>query len=85
LVERSADPADRRCSVISLSPAGRDAVNEMRAAGLGFLAGSLAQLDPRDLATLEGSLPALERLLGSSDEPPVPPKHTEGTGAAHMP
>ncbi len=85
LVERSADPTDRRCSLTSLTTAGRDAVNEMRAAGLGFLAGSLAQLDPRDLATLEGSLPALERLLGSSDDSPTQPDTAEGTGAAHTP
>lgn len=77
LVERSADPADRRCSLISLTPAGRDTVNEMRAAGLGFLAGRLAELDPRDLATLESSLPALERLLGSADD-----TTTEGTRVA---
>ena len=84
LIERSADPSDRRCSLISLSPAGRAAVDEMRAAGLGFLAGSLAQLDPRDLGTLEGSLPALERLLGSSDDSPTIDQHAaEGTGAAH--
>ena len=79
-VERSSDPADRRCSLISLTPAGRDAVNEMRAAGLGFLAGRLAELDPRDLATLEGSLPALERLLGGDDIATAP---REEPGAAH--
>lgn len=79
-VERSADPADRRCSLISLTQAGREAVNEMRAAGLGFLAGRLAELDPRDVATLESSLPALERLLGSSDDTTSP---TQEAGAAH--
>ena len=80
LVERSADPGDRRCSLISLSPAGRELVDEMRAAGLGFLATRLAELDPRDVATLEGSLPALERLLGGDDIATAP---REEPGAAH--
>lgn len=83
LVERNADPTDRRCSLISLSEKGSDTIAEMRAAGLGFLAGRLAELDPRDLATLEGSLPALERLLGSIDEPVAPNPDTEDTRAAH--
>jgi DNA-binding MarR family transcriptional regulator len=68
LIERHAEPADRRCSLIDLSQAGRAAVDEMRAAGRGFLAGRLAELDPADVDTLAGALPVLERLLGSSDE-----------------
>ena len=79
-VERSGDPSDRRCSLISLTPAGREAVERSRAAGLGFLATRLAELDPRDLATLESSLPALERLLGNADDSIAT---TEGIGAAH--
>lgn len=63
LVERHADPADRRTSLISLSEAGHSALTGMRAAGLGFLAERLAQLDPDDVAALEAALPALERLL----------------------
>ncbi|HWL42178.1 MAG TPA: MarR family transcriptional regulator [Ilumatobacter sp.] len=82
LVERSADPNDRRCSLISLTAHGHDSVNEMRVAGLGFLAGRLAELDPHDLATLEGSLPALERLLGSTDDEPVVPAATADDHAA---
>lgn len=68
LVQRAADPNDRRCSLISLTQQGRDLVDEMRTAALGFLSSRLAELDPRDLETLESSLPALERLLGSGDE-----------------
>jgi len=63
-VEREANPADRRASLISLTPAGRQAIDEMQAAGLGFLTGRLTELDPGDVAAIEAALPALERLLG---------------------
>lgn len=65
LVERTDDPNDRRCSLISLSPAGRDLLDEMRAAARGFISAHLSQLDPDDVAALERALPALERLLGT--------------------
>lgn len=66
-IERHADPNDRRCSLIGLSDAGRAAVEEMRAAGLGFLASRLAELNDDEVATLTAALPALERLLGNAD------------------
>lgn len=64
-IERHADPNDRRCSLVGISDSGRSAVDEMRAAGLGFLASRLAELDDDEVATLAAAVPVLERLLGT--------------------
>lgn len=68
LVRRSPDPNDRRSSLISMTTHGRDLVDEIRAAALRFLADRLGELEPGDLEALEGSLAALERLVGSADD-----------------
>ena len=65
LVQRTADPDDRRCALIEVSAAGREYIDEVRAAGRSWLAGQLAELDDADLATLNVALPALERLLAA--------------------
>ena len=64
LVEREADPDDRRCTVIAVTPSGRAHIERARAAGRSWLAGRLDDLDADDLARLSVALPALERLLG---------------------
>jgi DNA-binding MarR family transcriptional regulator len=64
LVDRHADPDDRRCALIATTDAGRAYLDELRAAGRGWLASRLATLDDHDVATVQQALPALERLLG---------------------
>jgi DNA-binding MarR family transcriptional regulator len=64
LVEREADPDDRRCTVIAVTPSGRAHIERARAAGRSWLAGRLDDLDADDLARLSAVLPTLERLLG---------------------
>lgn len=62
LIERSADPADGRRVVLSLTAAGRDAIAAKRAVRAGQIAAALAGLEPGDIAALRAAVPALERL-----------------------
>src|SRR3954452_20173076 len=63
LVERAGDPADRRSSLVSASPAGEVLLIRLRSRKDAFLARRLAELDPADLRTLEEAAAVLERLL----------------------
>src|SRR5918912_4088810 len=64
LVERAADPADRRSSLISASAAGRALLRRQRSRKDQFLARRLAALDADEVATLERAAAILERVLG---------------------
>lgn len=70
LVERGPDPADRRGSIVSLTPTGRaravTALDLVLAVDRGFA----APLAPRQQATL---VPLLRRLLSAAEEPPGEP------------
>ena len=68
LVERAADPADRRSSLISATPAGRELLRTMRGRKDAFLARRLRALGPEDRAALERAVVVLEHLL---DEDPA--------------
>lgn len=63
LVERNADPDDRRCVQITVTPAGHSYADEVRAAGRTWLAEQIECLDGDDVRSIEAALPALERLL----------------------
>lgn len=63
LVARELDPDDRRCSLISVTPAGLAYLDQARTAGRTWLAGQLAELGADDIDTLIAALPALELLL----------------------
>lgn len=63
LVERTADPHDRRAALVSVSPAGRKLVRRLRRRKDEHLARRLATLDPRDSAALERAADVLERML----------------------
>lgn len=65
LVERQPDPDDRRCSLISTTPAGLAYLDDVRAAGRTWLAKQLAELDDADVRTLVEALPAIERLVAA--------------------
>ncbi len=60
---READPDDRRCSFITVTPAGAEYLDEVRAAGRTWLASQLADLDGDDVDAIVATLPVLERLL----------------------
>ena len=63
LVDRAADPSDRRSSLISASPAGRTLLRRQRSRKNQFLARRLAALEPDEVATLERAAAILERML----------------------
>jgi DNA-binding MarR family transcriptional regulator len=63
LVERAADPADGRCSLISVTPTGRALLGEMRSRKDAYLAQQLENLPDRDVATLRRAAAILERML----------------------
>lgn len=63
LVTRRTSPVDRRCTHIVATDAGRDHIDQARAAGRSWIAEQLGALAPADVAAIERALPALERLL----------------------
>lgn len=62
LVQRSADPADGRRLILSLTAAGRDTIAHRRSARAEQLSHALAALDPDEREQLIAALPALARL-----------------------
>jgi DNA-binding MarR family transcriptional regulator len=67
LVERQADPEDRRCVLIALTAEGERLIMDARAAGAVWLASRLQELDADELAALADAVPALEHLLGGGE------------------
>jgi DNA-binding MarR family transcriptional regulator len=63
LVQRAADPADGRSSLISLTPAGRALLDDVRTRKDAYLARRLQELDAEERAALERASEILERLL----------------------
>ena len=68
LIERAADPADRRCSLVSVSPEGRELLAAIRTRKDAFLARRLESLDARDRAALDRAAEILERMLKEGGE-----------------
>src|SRR3954466_3267625 len=62
-VDRAADPANRRSSLVSITPEGRDLLERLRTRKDAFLARRLAALDAEELAVLERAADILERVL----------------------
>ena len=63
LVLRAPDPADRRSSLVTVSPAGAALLEELRTRKDAFLSERLEALGDRDRATLERAASLLEDLL----------------------
>jgi DNA-binding MarR family transcriptional regulator len=63
LVERAADPGDRRSALISATPAGRALLAVARTRKDAFLSERLDALAPEDRATLERAATLLEGML----------------------
>jgi len=69
LLARSADPDDGRAARLSLTVTARRRLRRWRDERDRLLADALRRLTDEDLAALEASLPALERLLAALEEP----------------
>jgi DNA-binding MarR family transcriptional regulator len=63
LVQRAADPLDRRSSLLSVTPEGRALLDELRGRKTAYLAHRLERLDPEERAALDRAAAILERLL----------------------
>jgi len=63
LVQREADPADRRIAHVSLTAGGARTVQRTRTRKTAYLAKKLRKLDESELAVVRQALPVLERLL----------------------
>jgi len=70
LIARTADPADRRSSLVSATPAGSALLMEMRARRDAWMAERLDSLSPEDLAALDRAAGILERMLEDGDGSP---------------
>jgi DNA-binding MarR family transcriptional regulator len=62
LVERLADPKDKRCFLVNLTPEGRRRHAEIKEAKTRWLSDRLEELDPERAVLLLSALPALEDL-----------------------
>ncbi len=63
LIERTADPADRRACLLSATGEGRALLKRLRGRKTAYVARRLARLDPDERATLERAAGILERML----------------------
>jgi DNA-binding MarR family transcriptional regulator len=67
-VQRTVDPADRRASLLAVTPLGNELVLATRSARAGHLARHLARLSPDDRGALAAALPVLETLTQTVTE-----------------
>src|SRR5215210_2368524 len=63
LLQRAADPVDRRSSLLSVTPEGRALLEEMRGRKTAYLAHRIQKLDAEERAALDRAAAILERLL----------------------
>ncbi|MEA2245142.1 MAG: hypothetical protein QOD24_4698 [Solirubrobacteraceae bacterium] len=63
VLQRAADPTDRRSSLLSVTPAGHELLEEMRGRKTAYLAHRIEQLDAGERAALDRAAAILERLL----------------------
>jgi DNA-binding MarR family transcriptional regulator len=68
LVDRAADPQDRRSSLVSISPAGSELLQAMRDRKDAFLAQRIDALEPADREALDRAAAILERMLKEGGE-----------------
>jgi DNA-binding MarR family transcriptional regulator len=63
VLQRAADPQDRRCSLLSVTPEGHALMEELRQRKTAYLAHRLEGLDSDERAALDRAAAILERLL----------------------
>lgn len=69
LVERTADPADGRSSLVALNRDGRERLRRLRGRKNAYLARRMREMSATDVATLERAAAILEGMLESEDAP----------------
>src|SRR5215204_3376012 len=68
LIARTADPADRRSSLVSTTEGGRELLDAVRDRKDAYLVQRLDRLSPEDLAALERAAGILEQMLEEGGE-----------------
>jgi DNA-binding MarR family transcriptional regulator len=63
LIVRAPDPGDRRSSLLSVSPRGRDLLRRLRRRKNAYLSRRMRDLDSTDVEALERAAEVLERML----------------------
>ena len=63
VLQRAADPTDRRSSLLSVTPEGHALMEEMRGRKTAYLAHRIEKLDAEERAALDRAAAILERLL----------------------
>jgi len=63
LVDRAPDPADGRCALVSVTPAGRERLRRLRGRKNAYLARRMRDLPQRDVEALERAAEILEGIL----------------------
>jgi DNA-binding MarR family transcriptional regulator len=63
IVQRAADPTDGRSFLVSLTPAGRELLHEVRSRKDAYLAQRLSELDDEEREALARAADVLEHLL----------------------
>jgi DNA-binding MarR family transcriptional regulator len=63
VLQRAADPTDRRSSLLSVTPEGHALLEEMRGRKTAYLAHRIEKLGPEERAALDRAAAILERLL----------------------
>jgi DNA-binding MarR family transcriptional regulator len=71
LLERSADPADRRSAWVQVTTAGHALAEQVRAERTAAVQGAIDDLDAADRALIEAAVPALERLARTLSQDPM--------------
>lgn len=71
LISREPDPSDGRSSLVSITPAGRELLGQVRRERSELLTRRMSRLTPEQTATLRAALPVLEQLL-TEPEPESP-------------
>jgi DNA-binding MarR family transcriptional regulator len=77
-VERATDPDDARASLVTLSPAGKEALEDVRRARVAVLAPALDGLDAPALARISVAIDVLDELLASAAAASSPPNRKDG-------
>lgn len=78
LVERTPDPEDGRCAVVSITAAGRERLRRLRGRKNAYLARRMRDLVDEEVETLERATEILERLLEAGE----PRRRGRGAGGA---
>ena len=69
LVARTPDPADRRSSLVTITPEGQALLRRLRGRKNAYLARRLRELEAADIEALERAADVLERMLESERRP----------------